>query len=102
MQSVVEKAKSTGNENILVCERGFSFGYNNLVSDMRSLVIMRETNCPVVFDALIPHSFQDRIEIVRVGKVSTLLHYQGQQFLLEYQVFLWKHTPIQKRLYVMG
>lgn len=56
MQSVVEKAKSTGNENILVCERGFSFGYNNLVSDMRSLVIMRETNCPVVFDAT--HSTQ--------------------------------------------
>jgi len=56
MQSVVEKAKSTGNENILVCERGFTFGYNNLVSDMRSLVIMRETNCPVVFDAT--HSTQ--------------------------------------------
>ena len=56
MKSVVEKAKSTGNENILVCERGFSFGYNNLISDMRSLVIMRDTNCPVVFDAT--HSTQ--------------------------------------------
>jgi 2-dehydro-3-deoxyphosphooctonate aldolase (KDO 8-P synthase) len=56
MKNVVEKAKATGNENIMVCERGFSFGYNNLVSDMRSLMIMRETNCPVVFDAT--HSVQ--------------------------------------------
>ena len=56
MSSVVEKAKSTGNEDIMVCERGFSFGYNNLISDMRSLVIMRDTNCPVVFDAT--HSTQ--------------------------------------------
>lgn len=56
MQHVVAKAKSTGNNNIMVCERGASFGYNNLVSDMRSLVIMRDTNCPVVFDAT--HSVQ--------------------------------------------
>lgn len=56
MQNVVDKAKSTGNESIMVCERGFSFGYNNLVSDMRSLAIMRGTGCPVVFDAT--HSVQ--------------------------------------------
>lgn len=56
MENVVAKARSTGNENIMVCERGASFGYNYLVSDMRSLVIMRETNCPVVFDAT--HSVQ--------------------------------------------
>ena len=56
MKNVVDKARSTGNGNIMVCERGFSFGYNNLVSDMRSLAIMRETNCPVVFDAT--HSVQ--------------------------------------------
>lgn len=56
MKYVVEKAKSTGNTEIMVCERGFSFGYQNLVSDMRSLVIMRETGCPVVFDAT--HSVQ--------------------------------------------
>jgi len=56
MKNVVEKARSTGNDGILVCERGFSFGYNNLVSDMRSLAIMRETDCPVVFDAT--HSVQ--------------------------------------------
>jgi 2-dehydro-3-deoxyphosphooctonate aldolase (KDO 8-P synthase) len=56
MKNVVEKARSTGNEQIMVCERGASFGYNNLVSDMRSLAVMRETNCPVVFDAT--HSVQ--------------------------------------------
>ncbi|HKD55632.1 MAG TPA: 3-deoxy-8-phosphooctulonate synthase [Steroidobacteraceae bacterium] len=56
MQNVVDKARSTGNEQIMVCERGFSFGYNNLVSDMRSLSILRETGCPVVFDAT--HSVQ--------------------------------------------
>jgi 2-dehydro-3-deoxyphosphooctonate aldolase (KDO 8-P synthase) len=56
MQNVVDKARSTGNEAIMVCERGFSFGYNNLVSDMRSLAIMRATGCPVVFDAT--HSVQ--------------------------------------------
>ena len=53
---LLKRAKSTGNNDIMVCERGFSFGYNNLVSDMRSLVIMRETGCPVVFDAT--HSTQ--------------------------------------------
>lgn len=56
MQHVVAKAKATGNENIMVCERGVSFGYNNLVSDMRSLAVMKETGCPVVFDAT--HSVQ--------------------------------------------
>src|SRR6201988_1143343 len=56
MQNVVDKARSTGNQAILVCERGFSFGYNNLVSDMRSLSILRGTGCPVVFDAT--HSVQ--------------------------------------------
>jgi 2-dehydro-3-deoxyphosphooctonate aldolase (KDO 8-P synthase) len=56
MRQVVEKARSTGNDAIMVCERGFSFGYNNLVSDMRSLAIMRDTGCPVVFDAT--HSVQ--------------------------------------------
>ena len=56
MAPVVEKAKSTGNQQIMVCERGASFGYNNLVSDMRSLSVMRQTGCPVVFDAT--HSVQ--------------------------------------------
>jgi 2-dehydro-3-deoxyphosphooctonate aldolase (KDO 8-P synthase) len=56
MQHVVAKAKATGNENIMVCERGVSFGYNNLVSDMRALAVMREIGCPVVYDAT--HSVQ--------------------------------------------
>lgn len=56
MTHVVAKAKASGNEQIMVCERGVSFGYNNLVSDMRSLKIMRETGCPVVYDAT--HSVQ--------------------------------------------
>jgi 2-dehydro-3-deoxyphosphooctonate aldolase (KDO 8-P synthase) len=56
MQQVVDKARATGNESIMVCERGFSFGYNNLITDMRSLAIMRATGCPVVFDAT--HSVQ--------------------------------------------
>ena len=56
MQNVVDKARSTGNPDIMVCERGFSFGYNNLVSDMRSLAVMRGTGAPVVFDAT--HSVQ--------------------------------------------
>jgi 2-dehydro-3-deoxyphosphooctonate aldolase (KDO 8-P synthase) len=56
MQNVVDKARQAGNDQILVCERGVSFGYNNLVSDMRSLAVMRATGCPVVFDAT--HSVQ--------------------------------------------
>jgi 2-dehydro-3-deoxyphosphooctonate aldolase (KDO 8-P synthase) len=56
MANVVAKAESTGNTGIMVCERGFSFGYNNLVTDMRSLAVLRETGRPVVFDAT--HSVQ--------------------------------------------
>lgn len=56
MKHVVEKARATGNAQILVCERGVSFGYNNLVSDMRALAVLRDTGCPVVFDAT--HSVQ--------------------------------------------
>lgn len=56
MSQMVEKARAAGNDQIMVCERGYMFGYNNLVVDMRSLAIMRENNCPVVFDA--SHSAQ--------------------------------------------
>ncbi|CAN5337677.1 3-deoxy-8-phosphooctulonate synthase [soil metagenome] len=56
MRNVVDKARSTGNEQVMACERGFSFGYNNLVSDMRALAVMRECACPIVFDAT--HSVQ--------------------------------------------
>jgi 2-dehydro-3-deoxyphosphooctonate aldolase (KDO 8-P synthase) len=54
--NVIDKARSTGNRDVMICERGFSFGYNNLVSDMRSLSVMREFGAPVVFDAT--HSVQ--------------------------------------------
>lgn len=56
MKHVVDKARTTGNQQLMVCDRGVSFGYNNLVSDMRALAVMRETDCPVVFDAT--HSVQ--------------------------------------------
>lgn len=56
MKNVVDKARAVGNAHIMVCERGASFGYNNLISDMRALAVMRETGCPVVFDAT--HSVQ--------------------------------------------
>jgi len=56
MGNVVDKARATGNKQIMVCERGVSFGYNTLVSDMRGLAVMRSTGCPVVFDAT--HSVQ--------------------------------------------
>ncbi len=56
MKNVIDKARSTGNQQVMACERGFSFGYNNLVSDMRSLAVMRDTGAPVVFDAT--HSVQ--------------------------------------------
>jgi 2-dehydro-3-deoxyphosphooctonate aldolase (KDO 8-P synthase) len=56
MRTVVEKARDAGNDRVMVCERGYMFGYNNLVADMRSLAILRETGCPVVFDAT--HSVQ--------------------------------------------
>ena len=56
MRHVVDKARNAGNDQIMVCERGASFGYNYLVSDMRSLAVMRDTDCPVVFDAT--HSVQ--------------------------------------------
>ena len=56
MDNVIAKARTTGNEQVMACERGFSFGYNNLVSDMRSLAVMRDTGAPVVFDAT--HSVQ--------------------------------------------
>ena len=56
MVLVVAKAEATGNDNVMVCEREVSFGYNSLVSDMRSLAVLKETGCPVVFDAT--HSVQ--------------------------------------------
>ncbi|MFW0084627.1 MAG: 3-deoxy-8-phosphooctulonate synthase [Coxiella endosymbiont of Haemaphysalis japonica] len=67
MKQIVAKAWTTGNKKIMVCERGYTFGYNNLISDMRALAIMRETICPVVFDAT--HSVQ--LPGCQEGGVST-------------------------------
>ena len=92
MKHVVTKAKSSGNDAIMVCERGVSFGYNNLVSDMRSLRVMRETGCPVVYDAT--HSVQ-----LPGGNDGTS---GGQPWLvplllLGLPVFLWRHILIRIR-----
>ena len=65
MKNVVDKARETGNEQLMVCERGVSFGYNTLISDMRALAVMRETGCPVIYDAT--HSVQ---QPGGLGKVS--------------------------------
>jgi 2-dehydro-3-deoxyphosphooctonate aldolase (KDO 8-P synthase) len=103
MKQVDTKAKEAngGLDNIMVCERGASFGYNTLISDMRSLSIMRETNCPVIFDAT--HSVQqpggqgdksggqsEFVPVLARAAVRAVL-----------QVFLWKHIPIQKKPYLM-
>lgn len=104
MKQVVTKAKEAngGLDNIMVCERGASFGYNTLVSDMRSLSIMRETNCPVVFDAT--HSVQqpggqgDKSG----GKVNLCLSWQELLWRVVSQVFLWKHIQIPKKHYLMA
>ena len=76
MKPVVEKAKSTGNADIMVCERGASFGYNNLVSDMRSLAVMRDTGCPVVFDAThsVPVSYTHLDVYKRQGTLAHRLY----------------------------
>jgi len=68
MQNVVDKAREVGNDQIMVCERGVSFGYNTLVSDMRGLAIMRSTGCPVVFDAT--HSCSSRVDRARPAAAS--------------------------------
>jgi 2-dehydro-3-deoxyphosphooctonate aldolase (KDO 8-P synthase) len=60
MRHVVDKARATGNDQVLVCERGTSFGYNYLISNMRALAILRETGCPVVFDATHSHADAER------------------------------------------
>jgi len=77
MKNVSDKAKAVGNDKIMVCERGYTFGYNTLVSDMRGLATMRETDCPVVFDAT--HSVQQPGGLGRV-----------------FQEYLWNHILIQK------
>ncbi len=98
MKNVVDKAReASGADNILVCERGVSFGYNNLVSDMRSLAIMRETGCPVVFDAT--HSVQQPggQGTPRVGSASSCRCWRGPRWPPASPACSWKPTRTRPR-----
>jgi len=96
MDNVAKKVESTGNKNIMLCERGVTFGYNTLVSDMRSLAIMAETGYPIIFDAT--HSVQNQVvkEPHRMAIVIMRLYLHGQPLQLVLPVFLWKPIKIQK------
>lgn len=101
MMNVVKKAKEAAKEagvpedNFTVCERGASFGYNNLVSDMRSLAIMRKTGCPVVFDAT--HSVQLPVDSAMhpVVSVNSFLCWHGLRLPSVLPAFSWKRTRIR-------
>ena len=100
VDKAVRAARDAGVEedNFMVCERGTSFGYNNLVSDMRSLEIMRRTNCPVIFDATHSVQLPGGRGHHRVGRGSLYPFLLGQRLLLVSQVFLWRHTLILTKL----
>ena len=98
MKNVVDKAKAaSGRDNILVCERGVSFGYNNLVSDMRALMVMRETGCPVVFDAT--HSVQLPAGRARpaAASASSCRCSRARQWPRESQACSWRRIPIPRK-----
>jgi len=101
MDNVVKKAKATGNQQIMICDRGTSFGYNTLISDMRGLSSMRSTNCPVVFDATHSVSSLEDRGIALAVKGKWFLFYLELLLQLVYLVFLWKPIPIQRLLKVM-
>lgn len=95
MNNVVQKCHEAGNQQIMVCERGVSFGYNTLVSDMRSLVIMRDTGCPVVYDAT--HSVQQPggLGTASGGQREFVAPLARAALQLVWREFLWKPIPIQ-------
>jgi 2-dehydro-3-deoxyphosphooctonate aldolase (KDO 8-P synthase) len=95
MKNVVDKARATGNEQILVCERGVSFGYNNLVSDMRSLAVMRETGCPVVLMQPTRYNCQVARERVPEVSVNTYLYWPGRRLQPVWPGCLWRPTQIR-------
>ena len=98
MKNVVEKAReASGQDNIMVCERGVSFGYNNLVSDMRSLMVMRETGCPVVFDATHSVQFPAGRATKAAGSASLCRCWHVRRWPAEFPACLWKPIPIQPR-----
>ena len=103
MVNVVDKARSAAQaagvnaETIMVCERGVSFGYSNLVSDMRSLAIMRETGCPVVFDATHSVQLPGGRGRARAGNASSFLCLRAPRSRAASRACLWKLTPIRQR-----
>jgi 2-dehydro-3-deoxyphosphooctonate aldolase (KDO 8-P synthase) len=100
MKNVVAKAREVNNgaDNIMVCERGASFGYNNLVSDMRSLAIMRETGCPVVFDATHSVQLPGGQGTTRAGSASSCRCWRGRRWLSASPACSWKPIPVRKSL----
>jgi hypothetical protein len=99
MKHVVAKAKEAngGADTIMVCERGASFGYNNLVSDMRSLAIMRETGCPVVFDATHSVQLPGGQGPRRAGSASSCRCWRARRWRSASPACSWKPIPIRPR-----
>ncbi len=99
MKNVVDKAReASGQDNILVCERGASFGYNNLVSDMRALMVMRETGCPVVFDATHSVQLPGRAgHLERRASGSSCRYWPAQRWRPAWRGCSWRRTPIPRR-----
>ena len=96
MQNVVAKAlEASGQDNIMVCERGVSFGYNNLVSDMRSLAVMRDTGCPVVFDATHSVQLPGGQGTVSGGQREFVPVLARAAVALAFPGCLWKRIPIR-------
>ena len=104
VDKAVRAARDAGVEedNFMVCERGTSFGYNNLVSDMRSLEIMRRTNCPVIFDATHSVQLPGGRGSSSGGQRSLYPFLLGQRLPLVLQVFLWRHILILTKLFQMA
>ncbi len=99
MQNVVDKAREAngGADNIMVCERGASFGYNNLVSDMRSLAVMRDTGCPVVFDATHSVQLPGGQGTSPAGSASSCRCWRVRQWRRAFPGCSWKPIPIPPR-----
>ena len=97
MLQVVKKARSTGNKQVMVCERGVSFGYNNLVSDMRSLALMRQTQCPVVYDATHSVQMPGGQGHVSGGQREWCRYWNERLWQQVLTAYLWNVTPIPAR-----
>ena len=93
MQNVVDKARSTGNEQIMVCDRGTSFGYNTLISDMRGLAVMRRTGCPVILMPPIRYNNPVGSAALPVATAPWCLYWRVRRLPPVLQVCLWKSIP---------